>query len=82
MKKKSFFPLNMSFYSRKTASISNILVTFLIQFYFSGSCNTKIDQCVANPCVEGTCVPHGSFYRSCDCYQGYTGDDCEINIGI
>ena len=31
------------------------------------------------PCLRGICVDLINDYR-CDCYGGFTGDNCEINI--
>ena len=50
-------------------------------FNFSGTCGTPIDQCETNKCQEGSCIAHGSYYRSCNCYPGFTGIECETNIG-
>jgi len=40
---------------------------------------TPVDPCDPNPCQNGTCEPDGAAY-TCDCIDGYTGDDCETNI--
>ncbi|XP_053372552.1 uncharacterized protein LOC123561174 isoform X2 [Mercenaria mercenaria] len=45
-----------------------------------GVCNVQIDPCTVNPCQYGTCINNSHFYRTCDCYPGWTGIDCDTSI--
>jgi len=38
---------------------------------------TAIDLCDPNPCEHGSCANDGSGGYTCDCYDGYSGDDCD-----
>jgi hypothetical protein len=39
----------------------------------------EIDFCVPNPCKSnGRCLSDQSGYR-CECYEGYTGENCDGN---
>ncbi|KIH43878.1 EGF-like domain protein, partial [Ancylostoma duodenale] len=37
------------------------------------------DLCAAAPCVHGLCVDT-LFARRCICDEGWTGENCEVNI--
>ncbi|XP_051893662.1 neurocan core protein isoform X2 [Pristis pectinata] len=38
------------------------------------------DPCQTNPCLhEGTCLSNSTMY-TCDCVDGFTGENCEIDI--
>uniref|UniRef100_A0A3B4AZ78 Neurocan b n=1 Tax=Periophthalmus magnuspinnatus TaxID=409849 RepID=A0A3B4AZ78_9GOBI len=39
-----------------------------------------VEPCVTNPCLHGgKCLPQGTGY-SCYCSQGFTGENCEIDV--
>ena len=40
----------------------------------------EIDPCYSNPCYQGNCVNMGGYVLWCDCYTGFTGDDCSGKI--
>ncbi|XP_056277119.1 neurocan core protein-like [Pseudoliparis swirei] len=40
----------------------------------------EVEPCVTNPCLHGgKCLPQGTGF-SCYCPQGYTGENCEIDV--
>ncbi|KAK7945721.1 hypothetical protein WMY93_001449 [Mugilogobius chulae] len=40
----------------------------------------EVEPCVTNPCLHGgKCLPQGTGY-SCYCPQGFTGENCEIDV--
>ena len=43
------------------------------------SCETSIDDCASNPCINGTCTDLFNTYK-CTCQAGFTGTNCDINI--
>ncbi len=42
----------------------------------TGSSGPPPDPCLADPCVNGTCVPQGRD-PSCECEEGWAGDVCD-----
>ena len=65
------------FISHGTGSIQGqkiiILHLFLKQFDFT-------DPCGNMPCGNGSCTPGIGSQYSCDCFAGFTGTNCEVNI--
>ncbi|XP_041369669.1 uncharacterized protein LOC121383641 [Gigantopelta aegis] len=47
--------------------------------YQGTHCETVIDNCASNPCVNGDCKSSTSGY-TCTCHEGYKGDQCESVI--
>ncbi|KAJ8300255.1 hypothetical protein KUTeg_021774 [Tegillarca granosa] len=47
---------------------------------WSGSnCDTDINECLNNPCKNGTCNNNNGSY-SCACMPGFTGTNCDFDI--
>ena len=47
---------------------------------FTGrQCETRINDCTSNPCMDGKCEDGINNY-SCICNPGFTGENCSINI--
>ncbi|CAF4272198.1 unnamed protein product [Rotaria socialis] len=43
-------------------------------------CEQEVDLCSSNPCkANGRCQSDKSGYR-CQCFEGYTGEDCDVRI--
>ncbi|XP_052800221.1 von Willebrand factor A domain-containing protein 2-like [Mya arenaria] len=42
-------------------------------------CDTDIDECASNPCVNGACVNRVDRF-TCNCLRGYTGTVCDEEI--
>ena len=47
--------------------------------YTGNSCDTDINECETNPCVQGTCTNLDGDY-SCSCPPGTTGRDCNQDV--
>lgn len=47
--------------------------------YDGQRCEREIDECLSNPCVNGTCIDMVNNY-SCQCQPGYTGYNCSFEI--
>ena len=46
------------------------------------SCQLPQTPCVKNPCLNGgQCIAMNNFYRLCLCAEGFSGVDCEIDLG-
>ena len=37
-----------------------------------------INDCAENPCVNGVCTDTGPVSYSCECSDGWQGENCEI----
>ena len=47
---------------------------------FTGvNCETNIDECASNPCLNGNCNNLIGAYN-CSCFAGWTGINCNTNI--
>ena len=44
-------------------------------------CITDIDECADGPCEHGNCTDHINSY-TCDCDDGYEGDNCDNGIYV
>ena len=44
-------------------------------------CITDIDECDSDPCEHGNCKDGINSY-TCECEDGYTGDNCTIGMCI
>ncbi|XP_013405828.1 uncharacterized protein LOC106170487 [Lingula anatina] len=50
---------------------------------FTGrNCETNIDDCEANPCLNGGGCTDGVNTRTCNCTHGYTGVNCETRLDM
>jgi hypothetical protein len=47
--------------------------------YTGTNCDTEIDECASNPCVNGQCLDAINSYV-CECEPGFTGTVCQTNI--
>ncbi|KAK4475828.1 hypothetical protein MN116_001080 [Schistosoma mekongi] len=47
------------------------------------NCLKRKDKCDAHICLHGDCISSKDFTNSvCDCDEGYTGEKCDIPVGI
>ena len=45
------------------------------------TCQTQIDPCLLNPCINGACVSvSGNASYLCNCQIGYTGQNCNFIV--
>ena len=45
-------------------------------------CETEIDECESNPCLNGaTCLDRLNHFQ-CECMPGYSGRLCESNVSF
>eukprot|EP00494_Astrolonche_serrata_P022810 UN23067 len=44
-------------------------------------CETNIDDCSVNGCMNGSQCVDGDDSYTCDCMPGFEGEMCEIEIG-
>ena len=47
--------------------------------YTGVHCETDVDECTSNPCLNGTCSDQVGEYN-CSCNPGFTGVNCDVNI--
>ena len=48
---------------------------------FTGdTCETNVDDCDPNPCMNGGSCEDGIESFTCTCAAGFMGDTCEINV--
>jgi len=49
---------------------------------FTGKrCETNIDECINNPCINGECKDEINGYK-CQCHSGFSGQNCDITCPI
>lgn len=54
-----------------------VKIFFLFSFTLGSHCETKINSCSSQPCLNnGICVSNGNSF-SCTCKEGFTGRICE-----
>lgn len=45
-------------------------------------CETEIDECQSNPCLNGaTCLDRLNHFQ-CECVPGFSGTLCENNVSL
>lgn len=55
-------------------------MTYLLSTASTGElCQTNINECASNPCVNGDCIDQVGDY-SCHCRLPYTGKNCETEM--
>ena len=43
-------------------------------------CDVATDECESKPCQHGgTCVDYDNYY-TCECMEGYSGQDCQVSL--
>ncbi|CAH1253081.1 VWDE [Branchiostoma lanceolatum] len=47
--------------------------------YTGDVCETEVDECQSNPCVNGTCTDLVNGYN-CTCAEGYIGTRCDVSV--
>lgn len=47
--------------------------------WMGATCDENIDECAANPCINGDCIDGINNY-SCECNEGWMGATCDKNI--
>ncbi|XP_078703010.1 von Willebrand factor D and EGF domain-containing protein-like isoform X1 [Branchiostoma floridae x Branchiostoma belcheri] len=47
--------------------------------YTGNVCETELDECQSNPCVNGTCIDLVNGYN-CTCAEGYIGSRCDVTV--
>ncbi|XP_078693842.1 von Willebrand factor D and EGF domain-containing protein-like isoform X3 [Branchiostoma floridae x Branchiostoma belcheri] len=47
--------------------------------YTGDVCETELDECQSNPCVNGTCIDLVNGYN-CTCAEGYIGSRCDVTV--
>ncbi|KAL4239882.1 Calcium ion binding [Mactra antiquata] len=47
--------------------------------YSGKNCQTNVNECANNPCVNGECIDDIGFY-TCDCDDKYSGTNCNIPV--
>ena len=60
--------------------IAYILLIVCSDGFTGMNCETNIDDCATNPCVNGTCTDLVDGYN-CTCQAGFTGTNCSTTPG-
>lgn len=48
-------------------------------FHYGANCQNEVDLCINETCSgNGRCVVNASFVPSCDCFQMFSGEHCEL----
>jgi len=83
IEKKNFFkpciPSPCSVNSNCVANSFNQFTCSCFPGYTGVYCESQINYCSSNPCMNGTCV-NGLYGFDCNCYPGYVGALCQIDI--
>ena len=60
--------------------MKKIKLNYFFFVQIKSSCQTQINTCTSNPCLNGgVCTPSINFY-SCQCTSSYTGPTCNIAV--